>query len=72
MPLTPSTLNMSVPQVQVIPPSESSSSDNQDQEPEDNIDSDHLETASLLDSLHTHEDIIQDQEDYLDDQEEEV
>ena len=70
MPPTPSTLNLSVPQVHVVPPSESSSSNSQGQEPEEDVYSDNPETASLPDSLHTPEVNVEIKEDYLDNQEE--
>ena len=71
MPITPSTLNLSDPQIQVTPPSESSISD-EDQELNKDLYTDHSDSSSLLDSTHAQEDNNQDQEDYLDEQEENI
>ena len=74
MPITPSPSNLSGPQVQIIPQSESSTSDDEDQELDEDMSSDQYshDSVSPLDSTYIHEDVNQSQEDYLNVQEEDI
>ena len=67
MPITPSVSNQSAPQVQITPPSEASISDNEDQEHEEDLPSEHSDSSSVFESVHEHEDF--NQEEYINDQE---
>ena len=67
MPLTPSISIQSAPPVQISPSSEDSISDNEDQEHEEDLPSEHSDSSSVFESVHEHEDF--NQEEYINDQE---